>query len=160
MKIDAATLVVSFIVVGLFAAPFLLDMAHRRNKGRRLLRSLAELAQRHQCTLHHQTTCGPVALGLDTQRQMLLFVDQSAPEDTMHAVDLRQVNTAKAVAVPRGNRQGQAAGELERVELALHYREAERPPLRLLLHQADQNAPTGNELAVAQEWAQRMNAMR
>lgn len=160
MKIDPATIVVTILVVGSFALPFLLDLHNRRRKARQLLQDLKAMALHHQCTLHHHGTCGPNALGIDEQRNMLFFIHRAKAHAADQVVDLQQVGACAAVPVEAKARPNQAPGLLERVELEFAPRQKQQPPIRLLLHHKDHGNPCGDELPFARQWAQRINQKR
>jgi hypothetical protein len=157
MEMDGATAMVGIVVLALCALPFVLDHRRRSKKAAQLLRTLRELAKQHQCKVDHHDQCGDAVLGLDKDRNALVFHAQRQDVVTSHFVDLAEVRACQAIKAKRSTKGGGTDAMLDRVELCLLPKDTTKSETHLVLYQAAHGVLVNGEIQFADKWAQLIN---
>ncbi len=158
MEMDGATIAIGIIVLAIFVLPFVLDYRSRKKKAAERLRTLQGIAQQHQCKVDQHVLCGEAALGLDSKKNFLFYLNQRQDILTSQHVDLAEIRACQAIKDKRAAKGAEASPLPDRVELSLLPKDKGKSETRLLLYQATYGAQVNGEIQIADEWAGLINA--
>ncbi|MFZ1692207.1 MAG: hypothetical protein WAT74_03330 [Flavobacteriales bacterium] len=156
---DRATAIVLILTIALLALPFALDYMSRRRKRSSLLKLLENAARSQQGHLHQHEVAGQVAMGLDSEKKLLFFINQQEQADAVLLVPLTEAQSCKLLVNERSARGELTDARIERVELVLPPKERAGTERRLMLYRESLGSLPNGEAQLASKWAALVNAV-
>lgn len=155
MEMDMGTLLVVAIAVALFALPFILTIRSRKKKQRKLLQSLAAMADRYNSSIGQREFCGNYAIGMDPEGRFVFFEKKLKDRVEEQTVALSEVKQCKPVNI------GKNVGTERTIEsLGLKFvpKDTGKPEQYLEFFNHEQSFQLSGELQSMEAWSQRINA--
>jgi ABC-type glycerol-3-phosphate transport system permease component len=88
MDMDWGTAIVGLIMILICIVPFVIMYYNRVKKENKMLQSLNEIAQQHNCKIGQHEFCGDYVMGIDENRNFVFFFKQKKEEAISQFVDL------------------------------------------------------------------------
>lgn len=150
---DLDTAVMTAIVIGLCAAPFVLVTYNKRKEHNRMFGMLKGMALQQNCTITKYTIEADIAIGLDESSKHLFFYKSVEGVETRKHAALSEMASCKAV---RNSRFSKSRGEkhevIDGLSLLLTPRNKQLPEVSFALYSADDSQHLGGQIELLQRW--------
>lgn len=158
MEMDWGTAIVGLISILICIIPFVIMHYNRVKKENKMLLSLKENAQQHNCNISQHEFCGDFVLGIDESRNLVFFFKQKKEEAISQFVDLAEIQTCQVVKKTRNVKND--VGNLsiiERVEFSFTPTNKNKGETRFELYDEKTNMQLSGELQFVDKWTKQIN---
>jgi len=139
-------------------APFVIMYYKRQNKENNKLQMLRDLAQQHNCALHHHEFCGDFVIGMDDEKKWVFFSKQGRDGHSMQWVDLANTQSCQVSKKHSGLKSDIGKfGFTERVALDFLPLNGSKEASKFELYAKEINMQLSGELQLADRWSNRIN---
>ncbi|MBX2928524.1 MAG: hypothetical protein KF852_11860 [Saprospiraceae bacterium] len=158
MEMDWGTAIVGLISILICIVPFVIMYYNRIKKENKMLQSLNEIAQQHNCKIGQHEFCGDFILGIDENRNFVFFFKQKKEEAISQFVDLSEIQTCQAVKKTRNVKNDIGSlGFIERVELRFTPTNKNKGETKFELYDEETNMQLSGELQFVDKWTKQIN---
>ena len=155
---DWGTAIVGLIAVLICIVPFAIMHYKRKKKENKMLQSLNEIAQGHNCKISQHEFCGDYVMGIDETSNFVFFFKQKKEEVISQFVDLSEVQICQVVKKTRNVKTDKEnLSIIERVDLSFTPTSKNQREARFELYDEDENMQLGGELQFVDKWTKRIN---
>jgi hypothetical protein len=158
MEMDWGTALVGLIMILICIIPFVIMYYNRVKKENRMLHSLNEIAQQHNCKIGQHEFCGDYVIGIDENRNFVFFFKQKKEEAISQFIDLSEIQTCQMVKKTRNVKND--IGNLsiiERVELSFTPTNKNKGETRFELYDEEIHMQLSGELQFVDKWTKQIN---
>lgn len=158
MEMDWGTAIVGLIMLLICIVPFVIMYYNRVKKENKILQSLNEIAQPHNCKISQHEFCGDFVLGIDESRNFVFFFKQKKEEAISQFVDLAEIQTCQVVKKTRNVKNDIGSlGFIERVELSFTPTNKNKGETSFELYDEETNMQLSGELQFVDKWTKQIN---
>jgi len=158
MEMDWGTAIVGLIMILICIVPFVIMYYNRVKKENKMLQSLNEIAQQHNCKIAQHEFCGDYVMGIDENRNFVFFFKQKKEEAISQFVDLSEVQICQVVKKTRNVKNDIGSlGFIERVELSFTPTNKTKGEKRFELYDKEINMQLSGELQFVDKWTKQIN---
>jgi ABC-type glycerol-3-phosphate transport system permease component len=158
MEMDWGTAIVGLISILICIVPFVIMYYNRVKKENKMLQSLNEIAQQHNCKIGQHEFCGDYVMGIDENRNFVFFFKQKKEEAISQFVDLSEIQNCQTVKKTRNVKKDIGSlGFIERVELSFTPTNKTKGEKRFELYDEEINMQLCGELQFVDKWTKQIN---
>lgn len=154
---DFTTLIIGLVVIAVCAVPVVLLSNTNKKQGAKLLKRMQKEVTKTHCQLTRHDLCGDFMIGMDEPIRKLFFLKQLKYDTIFQVLDLNDMSQCKVTLVDRSiGKKSSDTRVTERIELQLTPKDKSKSVVSLLLYEANDNPVIGDELLIANKWAERI----
>lgn len=153
---DFGTSIVGLIFILICIIPFVLINRARLKKNKQLLQSLNEKAQQHNCKITKHELCGDFILGIDEQKNRLVFLKNTKEEANLQFVDLNEIKACQIIKKFRNNGTENSIVP-EHIEFCFNSKDKNKAEIHFELYDEYVNMQLSGELQFAEKWLKQIN---
>ena len=158
MEMDWGTAIVGLISILICIIPFVIMHYNRVKKENKMLLSLKENAQQHNCNISQHEFCGDFVLGIDESRNFVFFFKQKKEEAISQFVDLAEIQTCQVVKKTRDMKNSTSSlYSTQRLELSFLPTNKNKGETRFELYDEETNMQLSGELQFVDKWTKQIN---
>lgn len=158
MEMDWGTTIVGLIMILICIVPFVIMYYNRVKKENKMLQSINEIAQQHNCKIGQHEFCGDYVMGIDENRNFVFFFKQKKEEAISQFVDLSEIQTCQMVKKTRNVKNDIGSlGFIERVELSFTPTNKNKGETTFELYDEEINMQLSGELQFVDKWTKQIN---
>jgi len=158
MEMDWGTAIVGLISILICIVPFVIMYYNRVKKENKMLQSLNEIAQQHNCKIGQYEFCGDYVMGIDENRNFVFFFKQKKEVAISQFVDLSEIQTCRMVKKTRNVKNDIGSlGFIERVELSFTPTNKNKGETKFELYDEEINMQLSGELQFVDKWTKQIN---
>lgn len=154
---DLGVATIGLTSVALFAMPFVLTSRSRKNKERKLLASLQNLANTYEAKLTENEIFGHYAIGVDQTKNFAFFILKIGEDIYQQFVDLSTIKTCEIATI--GKSYGRKEKVIERLNLNLFPKDGSKPDIVFEFYNADINYQLSGEFQSIEKWNKLIKTM-
>ncbi len=152
---DSVTVIMAVFFLAICLMPFVLAATGSKKREKQLLRSLAEIAKQHNCSLSQQDSCKDMAIGLCENGNALIFFRQGKNKTTSEYIDLSEVKSCKLIHLSKTVSAKEGPHKItEALGLSFSFTSKNKAELVLDFFKVDENFQLSGELKLAEKWLQ------
>lgn len=151
MEMDWGTAIVGLIMLLICIVPFVIMYYNRVKKENKILQSLNEIAQPHNCKISQHEFCGDFVLGIDESRNFVFFFKQKKEEAISQFVDLAEIQSCQVV------KKAISTYSIQKLELAFLPTNKSKTETKFELYDEEINTQLSGELQFVDKWAKQIN---
>jgi hypothetical protein len=157
MEIDLGTVITGLIIVGICVLPFAFAFLSGKNKEKKMLDALTEMAIQQGCKIHTNEFCGDFVMGIDEVKNYVFFHKLGKEKTLSTFVNLRDIISCSVHKVTKiENMKHQKISIVESVDLVFKSKSAHQD-LIFGLFNFEENSRLTGELAFADSWSKKLN---
>lgn len=154
---DLGSTIVGTIILVICIVPFVIMHYNSVKKENKMLQSLNEIAQQHNCNISQHEFCGDFVIGLDENKNFVFFFKQKKEKAISQFVDLSEIQTCKAVKSTRTIKSKDGDVRIpERVVLSYIPTNKGKAETRFELYD-EENVQLIGELQLVDKWSKQIN---
>lgn len=154
---DLGSVIVGTIILAFCIVPFVIMHYNSVKKENKMLQSLNEIAQQHNCKISQHEFCGDFVIGLDENINFVFFFKQKKEEAISRFVDLSEIQYCKAVKSTRTIQSKDGNISIpDRVELSYIPANKGKAETRFELYD-EENMQISGELQLVDKWSKQIN---
>jgi hypothetical protein len=155
---DTGSITIGAILIILIVVPFIFIRRSRIKAEQQLFNSLAAIAAEHGAKIETQATCGDLAIGLDTTKNMVFFHKSVEDRIVNQYLDLAEARACKVINISR-KVAGKDGGSqvIDKVALAFVPKQASRAEMKFELYDSKSDLQHSGELQFSEEWCEKLN---
>lgn len=158
MEMDWGTAIVGLISILICIVPFVIMYYNRVKKENKMLQSLNEIAQQHNCKIGQHEFCGDYVMGIDENRNFVFFFKQKKEDAISQFIDLSEVQICQVVKKTRNVKNDIGSlGFIERVELSFTPKNKNKGETKFELYDEEINMQLSGELQFVDKWTKQIN---
>ena len=155
---DWGTAIVGLISILICIVPFMIMYYKRIKKENKMLQSLNEIAQQHNCKIGQHEFCGDYVMGMDENRNFVFFFKQKREVAISQFVDLSEVQICQVVKKTRNVKNDIGSlSIIERVELSFTPINKNKVVTKFELYDEEIHMQLSGELQFVDKWAKQIN---
>ena len=155
---DWGTAIIGLISILICIFPIVIMHYNRVKKENKMLQTLNENAQHHNCIISQSECCGNFVLGLDESRNFVFFFQQKKEDAVSEFVDLSEIQTCQVVKKTRNIKDDdENIAIIERVELSFIPENKSNGETRFEIFDAEINIQLNGELQLVDKWLKKIN---
>lgn len=151
MEMDWGTAIIGLIMILICIVPFVIMYYNRVKKENKILQSLNEIAQPHNCKISKHEFCGDFVLGIDESRNFVFFFKQKKEEAISQFVDLAEIQSCQVV------KKAISTYSIQKLELAFLPTNKSKTETKFELYDEEINTQLSGELQFVDKWAKQIN---
>ena len=153
MEMDWGTAIIGLIAILICIVPFVIIYYNRVKKKNKMLQSLNEIAQPHNCKISQHEFCGDFVLGIDESRNFVFFFKQKKEEAISQFVDLAEIQTCQVIKKKLNDKTDIISlGFIERLELSFIPANKNKAEMKFELYDEVTNKQLSGELQFVDRW--------
>lgn len=154
---DFTTLLIGLLVIAICAVPVVLLSNNNKKQGAKLLKRMQKEMSKHHGQLTRYDQCGDFLIGMDEPIRKVYFLKELKYDVVFQTIDLNDMLQCKMVLVDRSiGKKSSDTRVTERIELQFTPKDKGKSVVSLLLYEANENPVVGDELLIANKWAERV----
>lgn len=154
---DFTTLLIGLVVIAVCAVPVVLLSNTNKKQGIKLFKRMQKEVSKMHCQLTLHDVCGDFMLGMDEPIRKVFFLKELKYDMIFQVLDLNDMSQCKVILVDRSiGKKSSETRVTERIELQFTPKDKGKSVVSLLLYEANDNPVIGDELLIANKWAERI----
>ena len=155
---DWGTAIIGLISILICITPFATIHYNRVKKENKMLQSLRENAQKHNCKISQHEFCGDFVFGIDEGKNFVFFFKQKKEEVISQCVDLSGVQTLQVVKKTRNIKNDtRNLAFTERIEFSFIPTNKSKGETKFELYDEETNMQLSGELQFVDKWSKQLN---
>ncbi|NPV51826.1 MAG: hypothetical protein HPY60_11635 [Candidatus Methanofastidiosum sp.] len=155
---DWGSAIIGLIIILICILPIGILYYKRVKKENKMLQSLNEIAQQHNCKIGQYEFCGNYVIGLDEDRNFAFFFKQKKEDAISQFVDLSEVQLCQVVKKIKNIRNDIGSlSYVERLGLSFIPKNSSKRETIFELYDVEINMQLSGELQFAEKWANQLN---
>lgn len=150
---NSTTLIIGLVLALACSLPFVLSAYNRKNKEKRIVTQLNDLARNKGLTISQYDMIADKIIGIDEISRTLFFIDSAEESRVNYILNLSQIKTCKINNSTRSSHSGgKDATFIDKLELVFSSIAVKEPETRIELYNSEINGQIGDELAFVNKW--------
>lgn len=150
---DSGSAIVGAIIIAICIVPFLMMYYNRVKKENKMMQTLNEKAQQHNCKISQHEFCGDFVIGIDVSRNSVFFLKQKKDEAISQFVDLAEIRNCqiyKSIKDVKGSESHLYS--VQKVELIFLPTSENKGQTKFELYNEDVNSQLSGEIQFGEKW--------
>ena len=152
---DLATAFIGIGSITLCALPFVITSKNKKKKEKQLLNSLKDFSKKHDSELTQHETGENYAIGLDTTKNMVYFLQKGEEKENLQFVDLATIKSCEINNISKSLAKNEKT--LDRLNLKLNAIDKNKPSIVLEFYNSDISFLPINEFDSIEKWNRIIN---
>jgi hypothetical protein len=152
---DLGTTIIGSICISLCVLPFVLTGINRKNKERKLITSLNDLAKQHDCKITQHEICGDYVIGVDDSKNFVGFIYNIKDVAKQKFVDLTTVKNCEIININRTTPSKKKV--IEKLNLNISFINKNTPNIILEFYNSNVNFQLSGEIESIEKWHKLIN---
>ncbi len=151
---DTGSLVIGLILLAISILPIYLMSLSRRNKKKKMLQSLNNIAGKHNCIISQYDICGDIIIGMDGSGKFVFFYKKAKEGEEEHFVDLAEMKDCKMIHTNKTIKQKEGNQKIsERIELIFIPMSTGKSEVKWEFYNVEKNTWVTGELQLVEKWS-------
>lgn len=154
---DLGNIIFGAIILAICIGPLLIMYYKSVNTNRKIVQSLKEIAQQHNCNISKHEFCNNFAIGLDEKNNYAFFYKQIEEDSISQFVDLSEIKECKAIKRTSFTKlKDENVTFFEKIELKFIPTNKSKTEITFELYTPDDRQLNG-ELQLVDRWSEQIN---
>jgi len=151
-------IIIGAIIIVICIVPFILLGQGKKKRKRKILESLNNIANQHDCTIGKHEICGDFIIGIDETKKAVFFMKQLAEKTVEQYVNLLEIANCKARTTARAVEFGNGSQSvIEKLELSFIPIDKNKKEISFEFFNTDISSQLIGELQSIEEWSKLIN---
>ena len=156
---DTSSLIMGLVLVSICIVPLYLFNLNRKNKKKRLLQALSNIAAQHNCTISQYDVCGENIIGMDEAKKYVFCFKKQNDEIQEHFVNLAEIKNCKTTHTTRNVKHNDEVQKVtEKVELSFIPINGSEPNINWEFFNEEVKSHMTGELQLVEKWTKLISA--
>lgn len=155
MELNSITVITVLVLIFFCVLPIIIMNRKRKNKGKKSLYTLQNLASQNQCKISEYELLNDIAVGIDKEAHQLFFIRVTADNPFQQVIDLKEFKKCRSAET---GRTVNSVHVVEKLELVFSPLAPNQKEVSLCIYNADlDNLTLSGELQLAEKWVKLTN---
>ena len=151
---DLSTTIIGLLILALFMLPVILISRAGKSKGKKAEKELFSESSKNELIISEKALWDEQAIGIDTAKNKIIYLDWSGPERTDYIFELKDVKTFESEPSPEErNKTDFSYKRVERLGLRFCFKDSARKDVKITFYIAGTGQQINDQVKLFEKWS-------